>query len=129
MIHRNRHVLAAGLIVWPLLLLPLLQVLGWTATSTAQETLVGIAITALGGIITGAISERLLGRGRNSSEQAVGLFAVTTLGVITIGILYLLQIRGPMSSIGTPERAVNQIVAFAEFLTAQAAGILLSAGR
>ena len=121
--------LAVCLLGVPPTLLLATQSLGWVKASTADQTFIGIAITATGGLIVGIISERFLGRGRNGVGQTAGLIAATALSVITIGILYLLHIRGPMSSIGTPERAVKQLVSFVEFLTAQGAGILLSASR
>lgn len=127
--HRSRLVLAVCLLTAPPALLLVVHSLGWVEASTLEQTLVGIAITAPGGLIIGIISERFLGRGRNGREQTAGLIAATALGVATIGILYLLHIRGPMSSIGTPARAVKQLLSFVEFLTAQGAGILLSANR
>jgi len=124
---RSRLVLAVSLLTVPPTLLLAAHSLGWILASTAEQTFIGIAITATGGLIVGIISERYLGRGRNGVEQTAGLIAATALSVITIGILYLLHIKGPMSSIGTPERTVKQLFSFVEFLTAQGAGILLSA--
>jgi len=121
--------LAVSLLIVPPALLLVAHSLGSIKAPTAEQTFTGIAITATGGLIVGLISERFLGRGRNGVEQTAGLIAATALSVITIGILYLLHIRGPMSSIGTPERAVKQLFSFVEFLTAQGAGILLSASR
>ncbi len=125
----GRSLLTIGLLTLPPILLLATRCLDWIAAATAEQTATGIAIAALGGLITGIVSERFLGRGRTGLEQTAGLVAATALGVTTIGILYLLHIRGPMSSIGTPERAVNQIFSFVEFLTAQGAGALLSTGR
>jgi len=124
---RDRLWLAACLLAVPPTLLLAARSLGWVKASTAEPTFTGIAITAIGGLIVGIISERFLGRGRNGVEQTAGLIAATALSITTIGILYLLHIRGPMSSIGTPERAVKQLFSFVEFLTSQGAGILLSA--
>ena len=126
---RSRLALAVCLLTVPPILLLAALSLTWIAVPTAEQTFIGIAITATGGLIIGIISERFLGRGRNGAEQTVGLITATALGVTTIGILYLLLIRGPMSSIGTPERAVKQLFSFVEFLTAQGAGILFSASR
>jgi hypothetical protein len=126
---RSRLALAACLLIVPPALLLAARSLGWVEASTTEQTFIGIAITAVGGLVVGIISERFLGRGRNSVEQTAGLIAATALSVTTIGILYLLCVRGPMSAIGTPERAVKQIFGFVEFLTAQGAGILLSTSR
>ena len=127
--HRARLWLAVCLLgVSPTLLLAA-RSLGRVKASTADQTFIGVAITATGGLIVGIISERFLVRARSGAEQTAGFITATALSVITIGILYLLHIRGPMSSIGTPERAVKQLFSFVEFLTAQGAGILLSASR
>jgi hypothetical protein len=126
---RSRLALAACLLIGLPTLLLAAQSLGWVEASTAEKTFVGIAITAVGGLIVGIISERFLGRGRNGAEQTAGLIAATALSVTTIGILYLLLIRGPMSTIGTPERAAEQLFSFVEFLTAEGAGILVSTGQ
>jgi len=124
---RSRLALALCLLVVPPIVLLAAQPLGRIEAATVEQTLTGIAITAVGGLIAGIISARFLRRGCNGVEQTAGLIAATALSVATIGTLYLFHIRGPMSSIGTPERAVKQLFGFVEFLTAQGAGILFSA--
>ncbi len=101
--------------------------LGWLGPGLARLTLTGCGIAAVGGVLTGAVAERFLHRGRNGTEHLLGLAATTALGVLIIGYLYLVHIRGPMSSIGTLGRGVSQVLIFVEFLTAQVAGVLLAA--
>lgn len=113
-----------------LLLLPLLTLLILWGTAmidrdTAQATLAGILIAAVGGIIAGLTAERFLHRGRGELENLVGLGLTTFVGVITIGYLYVGHIRGPMSSIATFPRAVRQGLSFLAFLMAQGTGLLL----
>jgi hypothetical protein len=116
----------ASLVLAPPLLLGIARILGWIGDGLTMPTLVGCGIAAAGGLLTGLAAERFLHRGRNGAEHLIGLAATTALGVLTIGYLYLVHIRGPMSSIGTLSRAVSQILIFVEFLTAQAAGVLLA---
>jgi hypothetical protein len=95
----------------------------------ARTTLSGMVVTGIGGILTGLAASRFLHRGSNQGENLLGLFLTTTLGVVTIGYLYLVNIRGPMSTIGTPPRLVHQGLSFLEFLTGMGAGTLMSLGQ
>lgn len=124
--HPTRMLAVAGLLAAPPLLLMMARVLQWADRDTAQATLVGIAITAAGGTLTGITADRFLHRGRNQAENLIGLAATTFLGVLTIGYLYIAHIRGPMSTIATLPRAISQGLSFLEFLTAQGAGTLLA---
>jgi hypothetical protein len=123
----RRWPVITGLILTPPLLLGIARALGWIGASLATHSFVGCAIAAGGGVLTGLAVERFLHRGRNGTEHLVGLALTTALGVLTVGYLYLVHIRGPMSAITTLSRAVSQILIFVEFLTAQAAGVLLTA--
>lgn len=110
---------------------PLLLVIGAALQGidlvTAERALGGIAITSAGGLIAGALAERLLRRGKRELTQLLGVIATTAIGMLTISYLYLVDIRGPMSTIGSLPRAVHQGVGFLAFLTAQGAGMLISA--
>lgn len=114
------------LLTAPLLALGIARSLQWVDAAGARSTLIGMAIAALGGVMTGAVVERFLHRGRNELENVLGLVATTALGISTIGILYLVHIRGPMAAIGSLPRAIRQGLSFLEFLTAQGAGILMA---
>jgi len=116
----------AVLLLGPLMLIPLSIAFGWLPAQAAISTLIGCSITGAGGLLTGLAAERLLHRGKGSTEQLIGLTVITALGLLTIGYLYLVHLRGPMESIDTPQRIVAQLTAFMTYLTAQAAGIVIS---
>lgn len=115
-----------ALLLGPSLLLGIARGLGWIGAAKAVDTLVGILIAAAGGVITGVVAERLLRRGRNGAENLLGVALTTALGVLTIGYLYVVHIQGPMSSIGALDRAVQQVLIFIQYLTAEGAGALLA---
>jgi hypothetical protein len=118
------RIVAALLLAPPLLLLPV-WLLSWVDIQTAIWTLVGIAAAIAGGLVGGVTAERFLRRGQGSLEQIFGVGATTAVGVVTVGYLYVVHIQGPMASIGTFSRAVEQTLIFLAFLTAQGAGVLL----
>jgi hypothetical protein len=115
------------LLAAPAVLLGIVVALQRIDLATAKRTLVGIAITSAGGLIAGALAERLLHRGKHELMHLLGVIATTAIGVLTISYLYLVEIRGPMSTIGSLPRAVHQGIGFIAFLTAQGAGMLISA--
>lgn len=115
-----------ALFLGPSLLLGIARGLGWIGAAKAVDTLVGILIAAAGGVITGVVAERLLRRGRNGAENLLGVALTTALGVLTIGYLYVVHIQGPMSSIGALDRAVQQVLIFIQYLTAEGVGALLA---
>lgn len=115
------------LLVAPPLLLWIGVLLNELDLVTAERALGGIAITSAGGLIAGTLAERLLRRGKRELTQLLGVIATTAIGMLTISYLYLVGIRGPMSTIGSLPRAVHQGMGFLAFLTAQGAGMLISA--
>jgi hypothetical protein len=122
---QTRSILMIGaLLLGPPLMLPLALALNWLDAPAATSALVGCAIAAVGGLLTGTVAERLLHRGEGSTQQLLGVVLTSVLGVLTIGYLYLVHLRGPMTAITTPERIVSQTLVFLAFLAAQAAGIL-----
>jgi hypothetical protein len=121
----RRLAISLVLIVTPAILALSAHLLGWLGRDLLIWTLLGIAIAAGGGLVAGFVEVRLLRRPRNDATQLLGIAATTAVGVLTIGYLYLVHIRGPMSTVGTLSRAVEQVLIFVEYLTAQAAGILL----
>lgn len=98
---------------------------GWTDWSTIESTLLGMVIAAFGGIIIGIFAQRYLAQGQGNREVIFGLVMTAGIGVITIGYLYIIYIKGPMKSIGTVDRAVKQSFIFLEFLVAHISGIKL----
>ncbi|MGC9346615.1 MAG: hypothetical protein ACP5JG_00635 [Anaerolineae bacterium] len=122
----QRLTMALALLVAPALASLAAWLLGWLSQDLAIKILMGIAVADVGGVGAGFVEERLLGRPRNDAEQLVGIAAATTIGVLTIGYLYLVHIRGPMSTVGNLNRAVEQVLIFLGYLTSQAAGMLLS---
>lgn len=120
----NRWIGPTLLLATPTLLTGMARALQWIDAATVRSALTGIAIAAIGGAATGLVAERFLHRGRNEVENMAGLIGVTMLGLLTIGYLYLIHIRGPMATIGLLPRAVQQVLGFAEYLTAQGAILL-----
>ncbi len=110
----------------PLLVATILWMAGGIQTGTLSKTLAGAGITAIGGVATGIVADRFIRRKRSDIELLVGLALATLLGVLSIGYLYLIHLRGPMSSIGQLDRAVEQIAAFLTYLFAQAVGIQIA---
>jgi hypothetical protein len=125
----QRIALSLALLVAPALSALIAWLLGWLGQDLTVKSLTGIAIASIGGLAAGFVEERLLRRPRNDAEQLIGISAATAVGVLTIGYLYVAHIRGPMSTIGTLSRAVEQVLVFVAYLTAQAAGILISGNR
>ena len=117
--------IAALLLGLPAVLGTLLLLAAIDAT-TAVSTLIGCGIATIGGLLSGAIAERLLHRGRSGADHVAGIVATTTVSVMTVGFIYLVQLQGPVDAIGMSARAVEQVLAFTQFLTAQAAGIMLT---
>ncbi len=115
-----------GLLLGPVLLLGTAWAADLVPQRVAVHTLSGLAIAAIGGLLAGMVAERLMHRGNSGAAQAIGLVMTTGIGVVTIGYLYLFHIRGPMATIGTLNRTVEQGLIFVHFLTAQAAGAILS---
>lgn len=115
---RSLLLLHSSLII-ALLLSALIQLLPW---SLIHSTFVGMLIAAVGGFVSGLISRRYLGHSQNNQETILGIAAVVVIGVMTIGYIYLVHIKGPMSSIGTLHRTIEQTFIFLEFLVAQASG-------
>ena len=101
------------------------RAVGWIDWSTFRSTLIGMMIAAVGGIVIGLVAYRYLGNYRNNREVLVGMVLTVGFGVLTIGYLYIIHIKGPMSSIGTINRAVKQVIIFTEFLFAHISGIKL----
>ena len=92
----------------------------------AGVTIRGLAWTSGGGFLTGIAVKRFLVRPKRDAELIFGLLLATTLGTLTIGGLYLVLLSNPMEPIGTPERTVEQVMGFVQFLLAQAAGIVVT---
>jgi hypothetical protein len=91
-----------------------------------SDILTGAGVAALGGILTGLVVDRFIKRKQGDVELLVGLSLATAFGVLTVGYLYLIHIRGPIASIGDTDRAVEQITVFLTYLFAQALGIQLA---
>ena len=108
-----------SLLVITLLVAALTQILPWTLV---RSTFIGMVIAAAGGLVIGLISRRYLANSKNNRETILGVVAVVGIGVMTIGYIYIVHIKGPMSTIGTLHRAVEQTYIFLEFLIAQASG-------
>ena len=107
----------------PLFVAVLIRIGGGIRPDTLSQTVKAVGIAALGGILTGIVADRFIRRKRGDVELLIGLSLATALGVLTVGYLYLIQIRGPMASIGEVDRTVQQVTAFLTYLFAQAVGI------
>ena len=88
------------------------------------HTLVGMLGAAIGGLAGGVTAKRFLANARNDGEVLYGIGAVTAIGVVAIGYIYLFYIDNALRTIGTPERAIEQACIFVEFLAAQYVGTL-----
>ena len=100
-------------------------IFGWIDWSLIRSTLIGMLLAAVGGIAIGMIANRYLGNSHNNGEILIGMTVTVGLGVLTIGYLYIVYIKGPMESIGTLNRTVQQTLIFIEFLIAHISGIRL----
>jgi hypothetical protein len=118
--------LAVALCLLPAAALLVIVLFQGVDATTARSTLAGIPIALTGGLLAGALAEALVNRSKGTVQTLLGLALSAGIGVLTIGYIYLIHIRGPLSSIGTFSRAVEQVIPFMAFLTAQGAGILLS---
>lgn len=118
-----------GLLLTPLGVLVLLRLLNLLDAAMVAPMISGYGIAAVGGILSGAVAERLLHRGRTGLQQLTGLIATTVVSVVTIGYIYIFHMGAPMASIGSTERALQQLLMFTQFLLAQAAAILLLVPR
>jgi hypothetical protein len=98
---------------------------GWIPWSVIGSSLLGMVLAAAGGLSIGAVAYRFLGRGQNNREILTGMIVSVGLGILTIGYLYIVHIKGPMNTIGTPSRTVKQTFIFLEFLLAHVSGIRL----
>lgn len=113
---------------WLALGLPLVGMIAVGLVSRADvavigRTLLGMLGAAVGGLAAGVTAKRFLARGATNGDVLFGLGAVTAIGVVAIGYLYLFYIENAMSTILTPARNIEQTFIFVEFLTAQYAGV------
>jgi NhaP-type Na+/H+ or K+/H+ antiporter len=118
--------LPLGLTLLPLLIAVVIRLAGGIRSSLISDILTGAGVAALGGILTGLIVDRFIRRKQGDVELLVGLALATAVGVLTIGYLYLIHIRGPIASIGDTDRAVEQVTVFLTYLFAQTLGIQLA---
>jgi hypothetical protein len=69
-------------------------------------------------------AKRFLAHPKNDGDVLYGLGAVTAIGVVAIGYIYLFFIDHDLRTIGTPARAIEQACIFVEFVAAQYVGTL-----
>ncbi len=122
---KKRLAVITTLLLAPGVLLGAARLVGLVDATTASSTLVGCAVSAAGGVLSGAAAERLLRRGQGGTQQLIGIGTTTLIATVTIAYIYLVQITDPLATIGTAPRAVQQILPFVQFLLGQGAGILL----
>ena len=125
----TQTIVALALLLAPPAVLGLLRLLSLVDAATAVSTLLGCSVAAAGGLLCGAVADRLLRRGQGGMQQIVGIGATTAVSVITIGAIYLALMRSSPTTIGTAPRAIVQLVSFSQFLLAQASSVLLLARR
>ena len=89
----------------------------------AMQTLLGLAVSTVGGLTTGWAAARFLGVRSAGGRQLLGFALVTGISVLTVGTLLMGVVRGPMTSIGETGRAVRQGVPFVHFIACQGAAI------
>ncbi len=122
----GRFAVGIALLVAPVVLLGVARLSGLIDASTSSSTLIGCGVSAAGGLLSGAIAERLLHRGRGSTQQLIGIGTTILIATITIAYVYLVQITEPMNTIGTVQRTVQQGLLFVQFLLGQGSGIVLA---
>jgi len=110
----------------PLLVAVIIRMAGGIGSNLMSDILTGAGVAALGGILTGLVVDRFIRRNRGDVELLIGLSLATAFGVLTVGYLYLIHIRGPIASIGDTDRAVEQITVFLTYLLAQTLGIQIA---
>lgn len=98
---------------------------GWISWQVIRLTLLGMLVAAVGGVLVGIAAQRFLANSKSTRETLLGMVVTTGIGVLTIGYLYIFYIKGPMKSIGTLDRTVEQTLIFLEFLIAHISGIRL----
>jgi hypothetical protein len=121
-----RGLIPIVLALFPLFVAVVIRLMGGIRAETLSETVKGAGGAALGGILTGMVADRFIRRKRGDVELFIGLSLATALGVLTIGYLYLIQIRGPIASIGDVNRSVEQVTAFLTYLFSQTVGIQIA---
>ena len=94
------------------------------SVAVIAHALLGILGVAVGGLAAGVTAKRFLANAKGDGEVLYGLGAVTTIGVVAIGYIYLFYIDNDMLTIGTPARAIEQVSIFSEFILAQYVGTL-----
>lgn len=102
----------------------LLALMGWIPVATVGSTFVGVIGATVGGITSGVTAWRFLARPRNDGEAIFGVLAVTAIGVVAIGYIYLVHLNQSTQTITRPERIVEQTASFLTFVAAQSVGIL-----
>ena len=122
----SRLALAGALCLLPLALLLAGRALQGVDAQTWASTLAGMPLALAGGVLAGLATERLVNRSQNTFQTLLGLALNGGLALLTVGYIYLVHIGGPMRSIGTPGRAVEQTTLFVAFLLAEGAGMLLA---
>ena len=105
--------LSKSRVTWLVLGAPVAVLLGagvMTGISAAVigHTLVGMLGVAIGGIAGGVTAKRFLAHSKSDGEVLYGLGAVTAIGVVAIGYIYLFYIDNDLLTIGTPARAIEQ---------------------
>jgi hypothetical protein len=86
--------------------------------------LVGLAISLAGGALAGLVARRLLRAPRNSLELILGIVLTGAIGTLTLGYLYLAHFDFAIASIGSGVRAIEQGIAFGQFLAGLGVGAL-----
>lgn len=94
------------------------------SAAVIAHTLVGMVGVTIGGLAAGVTAKRFLAHAKGDGEVLYGLGAVTAIGVVAIGYIYLFYIDNDMRTIGTPARAIEQTSIFVEFVLAQYVGTL-----
>ena len=88
------------------------------------HALVGMVGVVIGGVAGGVTAKRFLAHAKGDGEVIYGLGAVTAIGVVAIGYIYLFYLDADMQTIGSTARAVEQTFIFVEFIAAQYVGTL-----
>jgi uncharacterized membrane protein YhaH (DUF805 family) len=111
-------------LVLPVIAMLVVSLVGRIAGYVIGHTLLGMLGAAVGGLASGVTVKRFMAHGKSNGEVLYGLGAVTAIGVVAIGYIYMFYIDNAVQTILTLARNVEQASIFVEFLTAQYAGTL-----
>jgi len=118
----SRWRIEAGLVVIPMILVIATGIFGWVSWRTVWLTVTSAIGAVIGGVAAGITAKRFLADTDNSPGIVFGVGAVSAIGTVTLGFIYIFYMKYPIASIGSLSRTVSQSAIFVDFLIAQYVG-------